>query len=413
MTVKYIENYTNLEHVLTGVLWELSRYETIYLGARSKLGQGGASLLGIRPPSLAAHAHFDQLLVQTLSEADRALGELAGLGRTMPNPHLLIRPFIHREAVLSSRIEGTQADLADLYAFEAGQLVLPGLQPPAPASDVREVRNYVWALEYGLERLNTLPVSLRLIRELHARLMDGVRGEHATPGEFRRSQNWIGPPGCTLKEAEFVPPPVPEMLEALGELELYLHRDCPYPPLIRMGMIHAQFEVIHPFIDGNGRIGRLLLSLLLVYWNLLPMPLLYLSVYFERHRQDYYDLLLAVSSRSAWRDWLVFFLRGVAEQARDAIKRATRLQDLQAEWRTRLTQNRASTLLLRLMDSLFDSPLLTIPQAQKLLGVTYHSAQFNVAKLVKAGIIRQVGEASYGKTFLAELVLQAIGEEHA
>jgi len=216
-----------------------------------------------------------------------------------------------------------------------------------------------------------------------------------------------------LKEAEFVPPPVPEMLEALGELELYLHRDCPYPPLVRMGLIHAQFEVIHPFIDGNGRIGRLLLSLILVSWNLLPMPLLYLSAYFERHRQDYYDLLLAVSSRSAWRDWLVFFLRGVAEQARDAIKRAIRLQDLQAEWRQRLTQARASTLLLRLVESLFDSPLLTIPQAQKLLEVTYHSAQLNVGKLVKAGILRQLGESAYGKTFLAEKVLQAIDDEHA
>lgn len=180
---------------------------------------------------------------------------------------------------------------------------------------------------------------------------------------------------------------------------------------MRIGLIHAQFEIIHPFIDGNGRIGRLLISLLLVHWNLLPFPLLYLSAYFERHRQDYYDLLLAISTRGVWCDWLLFFLRGVAEQARDAIKRATRLQDLQAEWRQRLTQARASTLLLRLVDSLFDSPLLTIPQAQKLLGVTYHSAQLNVGKLVKSGILRQVGGASYSKLFLAEEVLRAIEEE--
>lgn len=363
------------------------------------------------PHPLPPVLEFDHALVCTLSEADRALGELAGLGRTVPNPHLLIRPFIHREAVLSSRIEGTQADITDLYAYEAGQLVLPSVKSTAPASDVHEVLNYMQALEYGLERLNTLPVSLRLIRELHTRLLEGVRGEHATPGEFRRSQNWIGPAGCMLNEAEFVPPPVPEMIQALNELEKYLHRDCPYPPVMRIGLIHAQFEIIHPFIDGNGRIGRLLISLLLVHWNLLPLPSLYLSAYFERHRQDYYDLLLAISTLGVWRDWLLFFLRGVAEQARDAIKRAKRLQDLQADWRQRLTQARASTLLLRLVDNLFDSPLLTIPLAQKMLGVTYHSAQLNVGKLVKSGILRQVGGASYSKMFLAEEVLRAIEEE--
>jgi Fic family protein len=240
--------------------------------------------------------------------------------------------------------------------------------------------------------------------------MEGVRGEYGTPGEFRRTQNWIGPPNCLLNEAEFVPPPVPEMHEALDEFEKYLHRDCPYPPLIRIGLIHHQFEAIHPFIDGNGRIGRLLISLLLVHWDLLPLPLLYLSAYFERHRQDYYALLMAISERGAWRDWLLFFLHGVAEQARDAIRRAKRLQDLQADWRQRLTQARASALLLRLADSLFESPFLTIPRAQHLLDVTYRTAQRNMAKLVEAGILQQVGDASYGRTFLAGKVLQVIEE---
>jgi Fic family protein len=350
-------------------------------------------------------------LVRMLSEADRALGELAGLGRTVPNPHLLIRPFIHREAVLSSRIEGTQADIADLYAYEVGQAVLPGFKSAAPAADVREVLNYVRALEYGLDRLQTFPMSLRLIRNLHERLMEGVRGEYGTPGEFRRSQNWLGAPGCLLREAEFVPPPVPEMQEVLHDFEMYLHRDCLYPPLVRIGMIHYQFEAIHPFIDGNGRIGRLLISLLLVHWTLLALPLLYLSAYFERHRQDYYDLLMAVSARGAWRDWLLFFLRGVAEQARDAIHRAKRLQDLQAEWRQYLIQTRASSSLLHLMDGLFASPFLTIPRITQLLGVTYRTAKRNVGKLLEAGIVQQVGEASYARTFVAEKVLQVIEEE--
>ncbi len=330
----------------------------------------------------------------------------------MPNPHLLIGPFVRREAVLSSRIEGTRADITDLYAYEAGQLPLPGVETPAPESDVREVLNYVKALEYGLERLKTLPVSLRLIRELHERLMAGVRGEHATPGEFRRTQNWIGPPGCTLNDATFVPPPPADMHQAMDALEKYLHRDDVYPPLLCLGMVHYQFEAIHPFVDGNGRIGRLLLSLLLVQWDLLPLPLLHLSAYFHRHRQTYYDLLLEESEGGAWREWLLFFLRGVAEQAQDAATRAKKLQDLQVHWRTRLTQLRTSALALRLADLLFENPILTIPQAQRLLQVgSYHSAQKTIEKLVSVGILQPIHETTYEKTYLAAEILSAIHDE--
>jgi Fic family protein len=249
-----------------------------------------------------------------------------------------------------------------------------------------------------------------LMRELHERLMEGMRGEQATPGEFRRSQNWIGRPGCTLTDAEYVPPPAPEMLTALDPLEKYLHGENAYPPLMRLAFIHYQFEAIHPFLDGNGRIGRLLISLLLVNWNLLPLPLLYLSAYFERRRQAYYDLLLAVSERGAWREWVMFFLRGVTEQAIDANNRAKRLQDLQSEWRQRLMQARASALPLRLVDSLFDSPVLSISQAQSILGVTYHSARRSVERLVQVGILRQQKEAAYGKTFVANEIFQIVGE---
>lgn len=388
----------------------LDRFQNSPTGRLLKVGQGEAVYWAFVPHPLPARLSLDDAeLVHTLSEADRALGELAGLGRTMPNPHLLIGAFVRREAVLSSRIEGTQTDIIDLYAYEAKQPALPGFRPPPPRSDMQEVLNYVHALEYGRGRLSTLPVSLRLMRELHERLIEGVRGEQAYPGEFRHSQNWIGRPGCNLNEADFVPPPVPEMHQALDAFEKYLHGEDAYPPLMRLAFIHYQFEAIHPFVDGNGRIGRLLISLLLVHWDLLPLPLLYLSAFFERHRQDYYDLLLAVSERGVWRDWLLFFLRGVAEQARDAIIRAKRLQDLRLEWHQRVSQARASALLPRLVDSLFVSPLLTIPQAQRILGVrAYRSAKNNVEKLVEVGILQQMGESSRGKVFIAEEILKAI-----
>jgi Fic family protein len=376
-----------------------------------QVGQGEIAYWSFVPNPLPPQLDFDSALIRLLSDADRALGELAGLGRALPNPHLLINPFIRREAVLSSRIEGTQADLADLYAFEAGQFELPGFKSTPPPADAREVLNYVRALEAGLKRLSELPVSLRLIREAHAQLMEGVRGNQAAPGEFRRTQNWIGAPGCTLNDATYVPPTVDEMQIALDALEKYLHSEAALPPLVRLALIHYQFEAIHPFIDGNGRIGRLLISLLLVHWNLLPLPLLYLSAFFEKHRQDYYDLLMAVSARGAWREWVSFFLRGVAEQARDAVVRAKRLQDLQSEWRHRLVQARASGLAFSLVDALFDSPVMTIPQAQRQLDVKqYHSARRHVRQLVKLGILKPVDESTYGKTFVAAEILRLISE---
>lgn len=377
------------------------RFADSTAGRVIQVGRGQEAYWAFVPHDLPPELEWNQNLVLILANAQRSLGELAGLGRTIPNPHLLVGPFIRREAVLSSRIEGTQADIADLYGYEAGQLSLPGFpRPAAPESDLREVLNYVRALEYGLQRLAELPVSLRLIRELHERLLRGVRGEHYEVGEFRDRQNWIGPNECALAEAEFVAPPVPQMRKALQALESYLHRDDPYPPVVRLAFIHYQFEAIHPFVDGNGRIGRLLLSLLLVHWQLLPLPLLYLSAFFERHRDEYYDLLMAVSERGAWTEWVEFFLRGVAEQAWDATGRARLIKDLQAEWRKRLVAER-SALPSRLADMLLETPLVSIPQVQHVLEVTYPTAQNNVQKLVDADILRQVGESTYGKTFMA------------
>lgn len=342
-------------------------------------------------------------LVADLSDADRALGELAGLGRALVYPHLLIMPFIRREAVLSSRIEGTRASLSDLYAYEAVQLSM--LESPP---DVHEVHNYVRALEYGLDRLQELPLSLRLIREIHARLMEGVRGEHQTPGEFRRGQNWVGPPGCSLNEAAFVPPPVPEMQTALDAIEGFLHAPSPLPPLVRLGLVHYQFEAIHPFLDGNGRVGRLLITLLLCAWNLLSQPLLYLSAYFEAHRQDYYDLLLNVSQRGAWEAWLRFFLRAVTEQSHDAVLRAGQLQALREQYRERFQATRAAARLLQLVDLLFARPVASISQVAEALDVSHQSATRYVETLEREGVLREITGRARNRVYQADAVLEAI-----
>ena len=373
-----------------------------------QVGQGEIAYWSFVPNPLPPTLSFDSALIRLLSDADRALGELAGLGRALPNPHLLINPFIRREAVLSSRIEGTQANLADLYAFEAGQLALPGLKATPAQADASEVFNYVRALEYGLERLSELPVSLRLIREVHGRLMEGVRGNQATPGEFRHTQNWIGAPGCALNDATYVPPSVDEMSAALDGFETYLHTEDELPPLVRLALIHYQFEAIHPFIDGNGRIGRLLISLLSVHWNLLPLPLLYLSAFFEKDRQTYYDLLMAISTRGAWRDWIVFFLRGVAEQARDAVVRAKRLQDLQLAWRTKYQRARGAGLLLGIVDALFAVPVLTPRQVAKQLRVSHPAAMQALRRLEQDQILKEITGKQRNRLYIAPEIMQVL-----
>ncbi len=370
-----------------------------------KVGSGVAQYWAFLPNPLPPPVVPDNKLACALSSADRAIGKLDGLGQRLPNPHLLAGAFVRREAVLSSRIEGTQAEVRDVYAYEAHQAAL--FPEDGAPGDVREVLNYVRALEYGLERVKSLPVSLRLIRELHEQLTRGVRGQGATPGEYRRTQNWIGRPGGLLNDADFVPPPVDEMKEALASLEFYVYEENELPPLVRVALLHYQFEAIHPFLDGNGRIGRLLVSLLLVEWGLLSLPLLYLSAYFEKHRDQYYGLLLAVSERGAWRDWLSFFLQGVAEQSHEAIARAQRLIDLRDQLRQRVTHARSSTLLLTLVDELFKTPLLTVPQAQSILGVSYQAARGNVEKLVESGVLTQV-KRRLRCFFVAEEILSVV-----
>lgn len=375
-------------------------------GQLMRCGAGDASYWAYRPQPLPPELAWEEALVSRLSAADRALGLLGGVGKTLPNPHLLIGPFKRREAVLSSRIEGTQASLSDLFLFEARS------ESGAAAGDVFEVANYVRALDHGLARQATLPMSKKLIREMHEILMRGVRGQDKTPGEFRRTQNWIGPPGCTLRDASFVPPPPEELHACLDEFERFLHTPSTIPPLVRLAIVHYQFEAIHPFLDGNGRIGRLLVTLLLCMDGLLHEPLLYLSAFFERHRGEYYEHLNAVSRRGTWHEWIQFFLRGVTEEAIDAVERAERLIVLREQLRGSLQKARGSALPLRILDALFDTPVTTVARARSLLEVTTRAAQLNIDKLVNAGILREVTGKARNRAWVADQIIWVIEHDN-
>jgi Fic family protein len=350
------------------------------------------------PPALG----WTPRLVRALSDADQLLGRLAGEGRRLPNPHLLIRPFVRREAVYSSRIEGTQSTLGELLAAEAGAVVARSPE------DLREVGNYVAALEYGVVRLKTLPLSIRLVRELHEKLMHGVRGDHAAPGELRRSQNWIGSPGCTLTQATYVPPPHDELLGHLGAWEKFLH-DETLPPLVQAALMHYQFEAIHPFLDGNGRVGRLLITLLLMQRGVMPLPLLYLSAFFDATRRDYYETLRGVTERGAWEDWLLYFLNGTARQSEDALSRAERLNRQLDQWRHRLS-GKGSGVAMRVLDLLAANPFITVRKAEAQLGVAYNTAASALRLLVGHRIVKQAGEARRDRVFCARALLDILEE---
>jgi len=361
-------------------------------------------LWGFIPAPLPPELTWPAGLVSLLGEAERALARLAAVGAAFPEPYALVRPFIRREAVLSSRIEGTRASLSDVYAYEAEQLSFL-----EPSSDAHEVHNYVRALDYGLERLQTLPVSLRLIRELYERLMEGLRGGALTPGEFRRSQSLIGRPGATLETATYVPPPVEEMHAALDLMEKFIHAPSDLSLLVRIALIHYQFEAIHPFLDGNGRVGRLLIALLLCQWGLLPQLLLYLSAYFERNRLEYYDRLLAVSQRGEWGVWLRFFLTGVRDQALEAAGRVKALQDLRARHRDLLASQRDASRLGQVLVFLLGHPIVTVRQVQAGLGLgDYKTVQRYVEKLERIGILREVTGQRRNRLYRADEILEVI-----
>lgn len=352
------------------------------------------------PPSI----ELKPALLRSLSDADRLIGKLAGEGRSLQNPHLLMRPFMKREAVLSSRIEGTQATLGELLASDAGAAVRRS------PDDLKEVGNYVAALEYGIQRLAELPLSLRLVSELHEQLMQGVRGEHATPGEFRRSQNWIGPAGCTLQNATFLPPPVEEIMPCLGAWESFLH-DRSLPPLIQAAMMHSQFEAIHPFLDGNGRVGRLIITLFLIERDILPTPLLYLSAFFEATRSEYYDRLADVSRRAAWSEWIQYFLNGIARMSEDALGRAERLNSLLKKWRQAAAGR--SSIPLDLLDLLEANPYCTVTQVAQKSAIAFSTAQRGIDRLVSLGILKKVDSAKRNRVYCAQEIMDVLEEPPA
>lgn len=349
------------------------------------------------PPSLS----WDGRLARMLSDADRLVGRLSGIAGLLPEPSILTRPFVRREAVLSSRIEGTQTTLDELLASEAGAKVR------RDSEDLREVENCAKALEHGLARLANLPVSVELILELHERLMTDVRGGRAGPGALRREQNWIGSPGCTPFDAAYVPPPPEEVRPCLDQWAGFL-RDRSMPVLVQVGLLHYQFEAIHPFRDGNGRVGRLLVALLLAERGVLKQPLLSLSAYIDATREAYYDRLLGVSRHGEWEEWLEYFLTGVARESEDAISRTEHITGLLSEWRKQAAD--AGRAALQLVDLIAGNPYVTIGRVASGLGVAFTTAQRAVDALVASGVLLPVSDAKRGRVYCARALLNILAE---
>lgn len=330
-----------------------------------------------------------------LSRADLALGRLDGSVLTLPNPDLFVFMYVRKEAVLSSQIEGTQSSLQDVLAAEAK---IFNREHP---SDVREVLNYIDAMHYGLARLDELPVSTRLIREIHQRLLRGVRGSRLTPGELRTSQNWIGPAGCTLNDASFVPPPPDVVPQALSDLEHFLHADDKLPALVKIGLAHAQFETIHPFLDGNGRIGRLLIAFLLCNNGILHKPVLYLSHYFKRYRHTYYDRLQSVRDSGDWESWLIFFLEGVVEVSEQATETARNILQMREAHRTAIADSLgyAAGNGHRVLEALYEQPILSVKEVEGITGTTYAAANNLVKRLEDLGLLQETTGQARNRRF--------------
>ena len=347
---------------------------------------GGLRAFMPRPLPPEPPLRYDDELLDLLSKADRSLGRLDGSTGILPDPDLFVLMYVRKEAVLSSQIEGTQASLLDMLEYEANQA---DQVDPRPAA---EVSNYVDAMNYGLSRLRDLPVSMRLIREIHQHLMTGVRGGERNPGEFRRTQNWIGATGATLANAVYVPPPATELASLLSDLERFLHDPAPMPVLVKVGLAHAQFETIHPFLDGNGRAGRLLITFLLCEQRILQKPLLYLSHYFKRARSEYYDRLQAVRDHGDWEGWVKFFLKGIYDVATEATGVARSITEMRERDRRLISDrlSRTSHSAQKLLEGLYSLPITSVKAAAALTGVSMGTANTLVNHLVELGILKEV-----------------------
>jgi len=354
------------------------------------------------PPKPAVRIEGE--LQNLLSRSDMALARLDGVAQILPNVDLFIAMYVKKEALLSSQIEGTQASLDDLFAYESGDKL-------ENLNDVTEVVNYVKEMNYGIDRLQTLPMSLRLIKEIHATLLEGVRGSERLPGEFKKSQNWIGPPGCTLNEASFIPPPPHEAVEAMGALEHYFHGRPTLPVLIDCALIHYQFETIHPFLDGNGRMGRLLITFFLYWKEVMHKPLLYLSYYFKRSRQEYYDRLNMVRDTGNYEQWVDYFLKGVIDIAGSAMATARQILELQSNHRRLLWEKKISSpIAVGILEQLFYTPAVSVGQLAGRFGISYQAASTIVLQLEKAGILRETTGRKRDKRFVYSDYLNILSE---
>jgi Fic family protein len=346
--------------------------------------------------------NVDKEILTLLSKADRCLGRLDGISQILPNPDLFVAMYVKKEALLSSQIEGTQASFIDV-------LEVSEFTDTEKEKRVEEVVNYVRAMNYGLERLNELPLSLRLIREIHEILLKDVRGAERLPGEFRRSQNWLGPSGSTLATATYVPPPEQEMIMAMNNLEDYFYKEDALPPLIKIGLIHAQFETIHPFLDGNGRVGRLLITFWLCQQQILGKPLLYLSYYFKRNRNEYYDRLMDIRIKGDWENWLKFFLKGIAEisvEATDTAKNILTMKEDHSRIITSSFQN--PTNALKLLDLLFEHPIVTVNMVKDTLNISYPTSSSLIGDFANLGILIHNPETQRNRKYTYQRYIQLL-----
>ncbi len=330
-------------------------------------------------------------IIRLISEAERALGELKGITEVLANPDLFVAFYVQKEALLSSQIEGTECTLDEVFQID---------EKTDETKPVGEIINYIAAMNYGLENLKRLPISIRLINEIHEKLLHGLRGNGKYPGEIKRSQNWIGPSGCTLAEAAYVPPPPEKTIELLGDLETFYHADTTHSPLIKAAILHAHFETIHPYLDGNGRLGRLLITFMLCEQDILQRPLLYLSLFFKEHKKEYYELLMNVRFKGHWEEWITFFLRGVRHTSLEASKTARELLALQKKHKDQIQSSTIRNLNAdRCYEIFLEKPILTINEAMKKLAVSYPTAKSAIEALIILGIVKQYDKAERNKRY--------------
>lgn len=380
---------------------EASEFKNAFGKLVEKKTEEHGEYLSFIPNQLPPEINFDMQLVLALSKADSTLSKLSGAGLLLPNPDLLVIPYLKKEALSSSRIEGTRISLSDYFLSEARGIVKEDVE-------ASEVGNYLKSMNYALKTIEKEPITKDLLKEMHKILMKGVRGNELLPGNFRPVQNWIGPQNTKIKDATFVPPPQEEVERLIEELVNYLNKYDEMPLLIKCALMHYQFETIHPFCDGNGRIGRSLITLYLCKKNKISKPLLYASDYFEKHRLEYYDVLLNTNKTGRFENWIKFFLEAIKVQSEDALDRTIKIEKLRENYQAKTKNHKQATNLLNVIDILFMNPFVQINQIAKNLKITYPTAKKTVKNLIKLNVLKPVGKEERNKLFVAYEILDVV-----